>query len=241
MIAPTYDLTLPSDGRNIKFRPFLVKEEKILLMALEGNDEKEMINAIRQIISNCSVTPLDADSLPIFDLEYFFLKLRAKSVGEVVTIPYKCQNILTEDTENGPQSKQCGTIVPIDIHLDQVEVTKPDNHTNVIMLTDTIGVKMRYPRIELIKQMGTAKTNIESAINLVAKCVESVFDADNVYDNSTFKELIAFLESLTQPQFNKIQEFFDTMPAVRHTITFQCPSCGYSDDIMLEGMESFFV
>ena len=240
IIAPTYELTLPSNGQTIRYRPFLVKEEKILLMALEGGEEKEVVEAIRQIISNCAITKIDVDSMPTFDLEYFFLKLRMRSVGESVEIPYRCQNRV--------EGKICNNIVNLVVNLHDVEVEKTENDP-VIMLTESIGIKLRYPRVDLLKKVNEARskgkksTTVEGTLSIIAQCVEQIFDAENSWDrgSTSLKEIEIFLDNLTQSQFAKIEEFFDNMPVLRHKVNFQCDVCGYQEDIVLEGMESFFV
>ena len=237
--VPTYQLTIPSTQQIVKFRPFLVKEEKLLLMALEGNDEREINGAVNQVLMNCALTPVDPAKLATFDIEYFFLKLRAKSIGEVVNIPYRCQNVIAE----GDNRRICNTLVPIQIDLDKVEVAKSDEHNPLVMLTDTVGVRMRYPHMELMRQVTEARkkeNGMTNALRMIARCIDSVFDGSNVYDNSTLPELEEFLENLTQGQFAKIQKFFDTMPVLRHSVPFLCPTCGYKDTIVLEGMERFF-
>jgi len=240
IVAPTYELTLPSNGLVVKYRPFLVKEEKILLMALEGGEEKEMVDAVRQIVGSCSITKLDVDELPTFDLEYFFLKLRMRSVGEVVEVPYRCQSRI--------DNKVCGNVVRMEVNLGDVEVEKVENNP-VIMLTESIGIKLRYPRVELLRKVnevrskGKKSSTIEGALSLIAQCVDQIFDAENSWDRGSMslKEIADFLDNLTQNQFAKIQEFFDNMPVLRHVVKFDCDVCGYQEDIVLEGMESFFV
>jgi phosphotransferase system HPr-like phosphotransfer protein len=244
LATPTYELTLPTTGKTVKYRPFLVKEEKVLLMALQGNDENEMLEAIKQTLNACAITPVDVESLPTVDLEYFFLKLRGKSVSDVIDLTYRCRNNITKEVQGETKTTACNNLVKFSIKIDDIQIKKDPKHTNKIMLSDTLGIVMRYPTFHLAKKFAAkpdASNNASDILEAVAACVESVFDDNNVYDQFSSKEIITFLESMTQAQFSHIQTFLDTMPTVSHTVNFTCDKCGYSDLIHLEGVASFFV
>lgn len=241
--TPTYELTLPSNGETVKFRPFLVKEEKILLMALQGQDEKEMLEAIKQTVQACAVSKINADVLPTFDLEWFFLKLRAKSVNEVVDLAYRCRNKVTKELNGAPTEATCGNVVKYQVKIEDIKIKTDPAHSKQIKLSDTLGINMKYPTFQLAKKMTgrpEGKEDVNETLEAVAACVESVWDADNIYDQFTAKEIVAFLESMTQSQFRLIQGFLETMPKLEHDFTFTCGKCGYSDTVHLEGLASFF-
>lgn len=234
--VPIHELTLPSTGKKLKYRPFLVKEQKLLLMAGEGNDPKDMVNSLRQIIINCCVeNDLDVESLPLFDIEYIFLQLRSKSVGEVSTVKFKCKNIVDESP--------CGGVIESEIDLSKIKVDKDKRHDNKIELLNKLGMIMKYPRIELLTEIENLEnTNMDEIIKIIAKCIDSIYDEDTVYSSKdhTPEELENFLLGMTQEQFEKVQLFFETMPRLKETIATKCEKCGLEDTIELEGLQSFF-
>lgn len=238
--SPIYELTLPSNGKAVKYRPFLVKEQKILLMALESQEQSEMIRAIKQIITNCAVDDIDVDDLPMFDLEYFFTRLRAKSIGEIVDL--KLQH------PGGVNAKgvECDGTHEFKLNLMEVEVQKDAEHTTKIVLDDEtkIGIVLRYPTMSLADNMqgGVEKSQIETIIDLVTKSVECIFDEENVYpaEDSSPAEIAQFVNDLSQEQFAKLTKFFSTMPKLAHTIEWKCSKCGQKEKAELEGMASFF-
>ena len=234
LTVPEYEAILPSTEKVIKYRPFLVKEEKILLTALEAEDDAIMADAIRQIVNNCVQGELDVVKLPTFDIEYLFLRLRAKSVGEKVTLglrPWGCPN---------NEGKLCEKSTEVEINLEEVKVIKDENHSSKIMLSDEIGVKMKYPDIKNINII-----DADSAItgmNIVRNCVDMVFTKDETFERDSFtdEELEEFIDSLNSDQFKKIKEFFDTMPTLKYTTKYKCGTCGEEKETILQGLNSFF-
>lgn len=227
--TPKFVTQLPSTGQNISYRPFLVKEEKILLMALEGGDQKEIMNAVLEVVSNCLETDIDANSITTFDLEFLFLQLRGKSVGEVVEL------------RMGHTDSECTHRQRVNINLDDVKVEGVVSEGK-IMITDEIGIKLRYPNITDMDKINNALTNEDttSTFDVVAMCVEYIYDTENVYNEFTNKEINDWLEGLGQQQFAKIAQFFQNVPALRHEIKYTCDKCGEVERIKLEGLESFF-
>ena len=226
--TPTYELTVPSTKEKITYRPFLVKEEKILLTAMETGGEGDMVLALKQIVNNCLISELDIDHLATFDLEYIFLNLRSKSVGEVATI-----NITCPDDEE--------TQVPVEIPLDEVEVTFPEGHTNKVELTDTIGLTMRYPDFTLASE--TRESNTEYLFDMIKGCIAQITEGETVHERVDFneKELDTFLDSLSTKQLEGVQNFFETMPKLSHEITVTNPKTKKENKITLEGLDAFFV
>ena len=226
--APQYELTVPSTEETVTFRPFLVKEEKLLLLANESDEENEMIGAIRQIITNCTYEKLDVTGLALFDLEYVFLKIRAKSVGEIVNLKLLCE----DDGE---------TYADVTINLDDVNVKWTEEHTNHIELTDDIGLMMRYPQFDLIN-LGAGGGETEYIFKMIKSCINQVYEGDTIHERSDFtdKDLDAFIESLTSEHFAKLQTFFETMPRLRHEVKFKNPKTKKQNKMTLEGMQSFF-
>ena len=226
--SPTYELTVPSSKETVKFRPFLVKEEKLLLLANESDDDVEMINSIRQIITNCTFEKLNVDELALFDLEYVFLKIRSKSVGEVVNLKLLCE-------DHGE------TYADVSINLDEVNVVWNDEHTDHIELTDDIGLMMRYPQFDLIN-LGGGGGETEYIFKMIKNCINQVYEGDTVHERADFtdKDLDAFIESLTSEHFQKLQVFFETMPRLKHEVKFKNPKTKKQNKMTLEGMQSFF-
>jgi hypothetical protein len=254
-IIPQFDITIPSSEEVVKFRPFLVKEEKLLLLALEENDEKKMLDSVMNVISACALSTLKPENLSNFDIEYIFIQLRARSVNDQVELVYKCHNEITltpEQVERRFRGRKvadgevitgsCDNLVKIGIKLDDVKVQQNPEHTKRIFLTETLGLVMRYPNFKMAKQLA-GKENKQTVLDVfksIAQCVESVFDDEAVYSNFTIEEIQSWVEKLTQIQFAKIQQFFETMPKLAHDVDFKCSSCGYEEKIHLEGLASFF-
>ena len=222
-----YELTLPSTGEKVEFRPFLVKEEKVLMIAQGTGGQKDMLKAIETIIDACTFQKLDAKKLPMFDIEYVFLQLRAKSVGAEVEVSVLC-----------PDDKK--TRVPVKLNLEEIKCIREVGHDNNIKLTDTIGIIMDYPRVDTVNLLG--EDDASSAFEIMKNCVKQIYDAENVHDKADMddKELSEFLESMSHDQFVKVQQFFDTMPKVKHTIKVKNPETGVTSDVVLEGLNSFF-
>ena len=235
--VPVYEAILPSTETVIKYRPFLVKEEKILLTAMESENEKTITDAVKQIIKNCVQGDLDVERLPTFDIEYIFLRLRAKSVGEEVKIglrPWGCP-------ENKGELCEFTTEVPI--NLEEVKVQKTENHSNKIMLTDDIGIILRYPNIESIKEMMRGElSETEVGLKVIKNSVEMVFTQEETHERDSFTEteLDDFFDSLNTLQMEKIREFFDTMPVLKHTVKYNCKTCGEEKETTVQGLNSFF-
>ena len=232
--VPTFEMTVPSTDQKVTYRPFLVKEEKVLLMALEGKDHKETARALKQIINNCCIDDVDVDKLAPFDLEYFFLLLRAKSIGETIDLTYKCQN------KKG--KTDCTNVLEFSVNIDDIKVIKNPEHTNKIGLTDTVGIMMKYPALENIIDQNFDTDSLDDILEVIINCMESIYDENAVYkmkdtDNS---ETVEFLEGLTQTQFTKIKAFFDTMPKVAYKETIECKKCKKDNKIEIEGMQNFF-
>ena len=237
--TPTYNLTIPSTKKKIKFRPFLVREEKILLMANEGADVEEQVDAAKQIIANCIITKgVKIESLATFDIEYLFVNIRSKSVGNVVQLNYKREGC-TNKTEDGTPT-QCD--VRFDINLDNVEIENNEEHTNKVQLTDTIGVIMKYPDFRMLNGIQNLNT-FEDTMKMLKNCIEYIYDGDEVYDiaDSDDEEVSEFLESLSQMQFQKINTFFETMPQCVTDANVKCPDCGWTNTFKLRGITDFFV
>ena len=220
--VPVYETILPSTESVIKFRPFLVKEEKLLLTALEDGAESSMMQAIKKIIQNCVQGNIDVDKLPLFDVEYLFLKLRAKSVGEETTVGIKCT--------------ECDSSTEVSINMEEIEVTKPEGHNKKIMISDDVGVMMSYPVITTSGIMG------KDGMEITKNCIEMIFTGEETHERGSFseKELDDFLESMESKQFAKITKFFETMPKLQHIVNFNCISCKKENSVTLEGLDSFF-
>ena len=228
---PTYELDLPSNKKKIKFRPFLVKEEKILLLALESDNEQNIRDAVHNLIKSCVTTRIKLENLATFDLEYIFLNIRAVSVGEIVEMNVTCQ----DDNE---------TQVKYNLNLTDVKVHFPDGHSNKIMLTDTLGVIMRYPSFDRFvdSQFARKEVNENTVLEIIAESIDQIFQGDDVYDESTTtdKEFIEFVEGLTNEQLAKLQEFFQTSPRLEHTFKVKNPKTGVESDYTISGLQSFF-
>ena len=226
--TPIYELELPSTKEKITYRPFLVKEEKILLVAMEEEKEENMIRAVKQIVNNCTFESLNVDNLPMFDLEFIFLRVRAKSVGEIATV-----NILSPDDEK--------TYVKVDVNLEEVKVKFDKKHNKKIKLTDEIVIEMSYPNLSLVENTGDL-SDAEQIFSMIGRCIERIFDGETIYEKSDFthKELDVFLDSLSTQQFEEVQNFFNTMPKLSHTVEFTNPKTKKKQKITLEGMQSFF-
>ena len=226
--VPTYELEVPSTKEKITYRPFLVKEEKILLLALEENDELTIARALKQIVNNCTFENLSVNSMPLFDLEYIFLNIRAKSVGESADL-----KLLMPDDEK--------TYVDVQIPLQDIKVEFTKGHKKDIKLTDSIMLVMRYPTYELLGVEDTDMT-IEKTFKLISDCTEKVIDGETIYERSDFndKDLQEFYDGLDSKQFQNVQNFFETMPRLKHTVEVVNPKTKKKNKITLEGLQSFF-
>ena len=229
--TPTYELAVPSTDKKLKYRPFLVKEEKILMIAMEGKEQSGIIDAVKQIVASCTFEKFDISKAPIFDVEYIFLNIRAKSVGEVSTVNLRC-----------PDDKE--TFVPTEIDLTKVEVEMDEKHTNKVELTEEMGIIMEYPTIESFAGFDTTNIKPSNMLDVIVTCIKQVYDnkGEDVYEakDSTQKELIDFVEQLNSTQFKDIQKFFDTMPRLKHTVKIENPKTKVKSDITLTGLNDFF-
>ena len=232
-----HELTLPSSGEKVTFRPFLVKEEKILMMALHGGESKDMIRALKDIINNCVDKDLKVDTLPPFDLEFIFLQLRARSVGDKIPINYSIPEELCTDGK-----KECK--FEIEINIDDVKIQKNKKHKNLIELTDSIKLKMKYPDMEAsVAMAGVEGTEmVDKTFDIIGQSIEYIVDGEEMHKltDYTKKEADEFLNSLSTQHFKEIQTFFDTMPKLKHEITAKCKVCGKENERVLEGMGDFF-
>ena len=232
--TPTYELVLPSNGKKIKYRPFLVREEKILIMAMESEDMKQITDAIVQILSDCILSKdVKVESLATFDIEYLFLNVRAKSVGETVEVNITCP----DDGE---------TRVEMSIDIDSIKVQKNKNHKNIIKLDDDLSMKLKYPSLEQFVENNfeTAETNSEvgQSLSMITSCVEMIYNAEESWEASDYskKELDEFIEQLNTKQFKEIEKFFTTMPKLSHTVSVKNPNTKVESEVVLEGLASFF-
>ena len=228
--TPEFTTILPSTGERLSFRPFLVKEEKILLMAQEGKDKNEIQRAVINILEECIKTPVTIEDLPLFDIEWLFIQLRSKSVGEVIDL--KIKHI---------ENKECLHLNPVEVNLEELEMTKDPKHTNVINITDDIGVTMRYPSLKLVGDKNPEGLDSTAVFNLICDCVLNVFDKDQVYNDFTKEEIDKFVGDLDQKQLLKFMDFFKTMPKVEHTIKYKCEKCGQDVEHKLNGLVDFFI
>ena len=230
--TPTYDLTIPSSNRKIKYRPFLVKEEKILIIAMETQDDKQIAEAVKDVLGSCILTKgISIDKLSTFDIEYLFLNIRGKSVGETVEVMITCPDDNT-------------TKVPVTVNLDEIQVKKSDDHDVDINLDGKLSMRMKYPSMgEFVKNNFNVEMKVEDTFDMVCSCIEQVFSEDESWAASdcTKKELLDFLEQLDSSQFKKIEKFFDTMPKLSHTIKVTNPKTKVESDVVLEGLNAFFV
>ena len=233
--TPSYELELPSTGKTIQYRPFLVKEEKLLVIALESEDIKQITNAIKAVIRSCILTKgIKVETLPTFDIEYLFLNIRGKSVGEDISVNLTCP----DDNE---------TQVTVDVNLDDIKVEKSDDHTNQIKLDTNLMMELKYPSLnEFIKNNfdpnDTSKNPMEQSFDLVGSCIDKIYNQDEVWAaaDCTKKEISDFLDSMNSNQFKEVENFFETMPKLSHTVKVVNPKTKVESDIVLEGLASFF-
>jgi hypothetical protein len=229
--TPTYELVVPSTDEKLKYRPFLVKEEKILMIAMEGKEQSGIIEATKEIVKSCTFGKFDTLQAPIFDVEYIFLNIRAKSVGEISTVRLRC----LDDNE---------TFVPTDIDLTKVEVEMNKDHTNKIELSEEMGMIMTYPTLDSFNEYEGTVVNASNMIDIIASCVTQIYDkgGEEVFEakDSTKQELIDFIEQLNAKQFQDVQAFFDTMPKLTHTVKIKNPKTEKESEITLTGLNDFF-
>ena len=231
LTTPTYELEVPSSDEKISYRPFLVKEEKILLMAMESENNEDIVRAVEQIVSECTFNKVNISTMPMFDVEYIFLNIRAKSIGEISKLKLLC-----------PDDKK--TYANVEINLEKVQVQVGDNHTNKIELTDEMGMIMTYPTINSFTDTGIQQINANNMIDIVSSCILQIYEkkGEKVYDSKdqTKKELTEFVESMNTSQFKQVQAFFDTMPKLKHEVKIKNPKTKKESKITLTGLNDFF-
>ena len=231
--TPAYELELPSTGKSIKYRPFLVKEEKVLVIALESEDNKQITNAIKAVLKSCVLTKgIKVETLPTFDIEYLFLNIRGKSVGEELDVTLICP----DDGE---------TEVSVQIDLDDIQIQKNDEHTNQVKLDNSLMMELRYPSLDQFIKSNfdfDDKNQMDQSFALIASCIDKIYSEDEVWATAdcTKKEMNDFLESMNSSQFKEIEKFFETMPKLKHEIKITNPKTGVESDVVLEGLASFF-
>ncbi len=229
--TPTYELAVPSTDKKLKYRPFLVKEEKILMMAMEAGEQPAIIDAVKDIVKSCTFEKFDISNAPIFDVEYIFLNIRAKSVGEISTVNLRC-----------PDDKE--TFVKTDIDLTKVEVEMDEGHTNKVELTEEMGIIMTYPSLDSFIDFDTTNINASNMLDIIVTCIKQIYDkkGEDVYEakDSTRKELVEFIEQLNSKQFADVQKFFDTMPRLKHTVKIENPKTKKKSEVTLTGLNDFF-
>lgn len=232
--VPTYTLELPSTKQKIKYRPFLVKEEKVLTIAMQDGKDETIINALKDICRFCTFQKIDVDELTCFDFEYLFINIRSKSKGNMVDLQFKCQNEV--------DGKPCNHLNKFSINLDNVIVkSKYDDHSTKIMITDTIGIQMRYPKLDDIldiKKIVDSKDQMQM-YNKIKDYIVCVFENDKVYDDFTVEEFNDFIESMNEEQYEKILRFLSGIPTVTLEFDLKCQKCGYTEKVTLEGLKSF--
>ena len=229
--VPIYEMVVPSTDEKIKYRPFLIKEEKILLIAMESGENEDVIQAVKQIVSECTFNKLKLNTLPMFDVEYIFLQIRSKSVGEVSKLKLLCP-------DDGK------TYAEVELDLNEVKVQVGDNHTNKIDLGNDMGIIMKYPSIDSFSESGIRDINPGNMLEVISSCILQIFEkkGEKVYDtkDQTKKELTEFIESLNTKQFKDVQNFFESMPKLKHEITIKNPKTKVDSKITLAGLNDFF-
>ena len=231
--TPTYELELPSTGKKVKYRPFLVKEEKLLVLALETEDTKDISTAIKTVLKNCIQTRgVKVENLPTFDIEFLFLNIRGKSVGEEVEV-----NLIAPDDEE--------TQVPVTISIDDIKIQKSKEHNSKVKLDDTLMMEMKYPSLDQFIKSNfdfTEEVSMDQSFDLIASCIDKIYNEEEVWSTAdcTKKEVKDFLEQMNSMQFKEIEKFFETMPKLSHSVTFTNPKTKVESTVVLEGLSSFF-
>ena len=231
LTTPTYELEVPSTDEKIKYRPFLVREEKILLIAMESGKTEDVVEAVKSIVEECTFNKLDLGDMPMFDIEYIFLNIRAKSVGEISNLRILC-----------PDDNK--TYTEVEVNLSEVLVQVEKDHTNKIELTDEMGIYMKYPTIDSFAQTGITEVTATNMLDVISTCVAQIYDkkGEEIFDakDQTKEELIEFIEQLNTKQFAELQKFFDTMPKLKHVVKVENPKTKVKSDILLQGLSDFF-
>ena len=235
MSTPTYNLVIPSTGEKVRYRPFLVKEEKALLIAQQSEETEVMVESLKQVIGGCVLDKINVDELATFDIEYIFTQIRAKSVGEVVELLFPCDEDHGEDQDKAK--------LKISIDISNLEVEFPEGHSKKIDLFGDVGVVMKYPSFSVMSKLENLDiTNVDNIFDVIASCVDIIYQGEEIYyaKEQSKEELLDFLYNLTNDQFVKLQQFFAKMPKISKKVEYNCPLCGKHHSVTLEGMQSFF-
>jgi len=238
--VPVFSINLISTGKEIKFRPFTVKEEKLFLMANESNDLKTVIDTTKQVLNNCIISEVDIDKLPVFDIEYLFLNIRARSVSEIINLNYKCNNDIKNEEDEG--THKCGHTVKIDVNILDIKPKTDAKQETKIQITDKVGMVMKYPNFDTLKKYENVN-QADVIMKLTSDCIEYIYDDDQIFyaKDTPEEELIEFIEGMQSRDLEKIKNFFDNMPKISKDLDFKCGKCGHEETITVEGLESFFV
>lgn len=233
--VPTYEIELPVSKTRVKFRPFLVKEQRNLLMALEANESSAIQQNVKDILYNCTLTEgINIESLPIIDVEYYFINLRAKSVGEVIESKYKCNNMVDD--------KECGNIMEAEVNLQNITVDMNGEVSPEIQLTPQISIKLKYPEFGIVQDSLKLDSIAATTFNMIAQSIEYIYDGEQFYysKDATPEEMLEFVEGMNQEQFSKVENFFNNLPKLKKDIEIDCSKCGFHHKIEIEGLENFF-
>jgi hypothetical protein len=238
--VPVFSINLISTGKEVKFRPFTVKEEKLFLMANESADLKTVVDTTKQVLNNCIISDIDVDKLPVFDIEYLFLNIRARSVSEIINLNYKCNNDIKN--EEGDDTHKCNHTVRIDVNILDIKPKNDVKQDTKIQITDKVGMVMKYPNFDTVQKYGNGN-QADIIMKLTADCIEYIYDDDQIYyaKDTPEEELIDFIEGMQSKDLEKIKNFFDNMPKISKELDFKCDKCHYEEKITVEGLESFFV
>jgi hypothetical protein len=235
---PKFTDTIPSTKKEIRYRPFLMKEQKVLLLAAESKDPKEIEMATREVLKACIENEINLDKLTTYDIEYLFLRLRSKSVGEVVTLTF------FHSGGKNRKGEECDARTDVDVMLDDVNIVNDPSHKNVLVLDDTITVNMKYPSFEEMSKLISFDANAlnDDSINIIAGCIDTIFKGEEPFSSSdyTVEDKVKFLEGTSEIQFKMFTNFFETMPQLKHKVTYKCSKCGQEDQYELEGLSDFF-
>lgn len=230
--TPVYTLTVPSTNKKLKFRPFLIKEEKTLLIAQQSEDATVMVESLKEVIQACIKDDVDVNGLATFDLEYIFTQIRSKSVGEIIELMMLCDTCTDEKA-----------VAKVMIDLTKIQVEKNPEHKSKIHLYQDVGIVMKYPTIDILKKMESINTNdLDEVFNIIVDCIDYIYNEEEVFNakEQTKQELLDFLNNLSSDQFAEVQKFFETMPKLKHEINYECPVCNKKHNKVLEGLNSFF-
>lgn len=243
LTIPTYSLTIPSTKVKVKFRPFLSKEEKVLMLVKQSENSDEIMNAMKDIVNVCTFEKLSISELALFDLEYIFLQLRSKSIGELIEVDMRCNNLIkvpVEGEESAVTEKHCGALIPFKIEIPDINVITPKGHMKMIKLEKDIGITMRYPSVDDLQML---EDNKDDDVEIIKHLIQNIFDKDNVYEvaETRTEELEEFVANISSKQIEKIrEEFFYKMPSISHTVKYTCPECGFKGEYVFSGINDFF-